>query len=241
MECNVQGGQLTFLGQTVALPPAIACPDCAGELLIPVDAFTFGGDIKAKLIGTENYGTKKLLALELGGRRLYAMTEEEVTGETVGLSLDAKKLAILSGGEEIVSPMPATVSLGGKFRKVKVQEEVDGKKKKVVEFKLSVEGVDFPAPERISTKLLASLGVRRAFSKELRFECTPYDITFAEDGIPAEVVKTVDYGTETFAVCKVGEREFFVKTEGEVAGRVHLVPALEKLAVIQADMDIRLV
>ena len=241
VSCTVEGGKLSFLGHTVALPPAIECPDCTGELLIPVDALTVGGEIEAKLIGVESYGEKKLLALELGERRIYAVTDEELTGKTVGLSLDTKRIAILAGGEEVVSPMPATVVLGGKFKKVKEEAEVDGKKKKVIRFKLEVEGVDFAAPENVSTKLLAALGVRRAFSKELRFECTPYDVAFAENGIPADVVRTVDYGREKFAVCKLAEREIFVKTDTEISGQVHLVPDLEKISVIQADMDIRLV
>lgn len=290
LDCEVQDKTLTFLGEKVTLPPAIECESGVGELLIPSDAIKLGGDITAKVIGTEVILGKKLLSMEISGRRIFAVVDEDVTTPTVNISIDMKKITILRDGKEVVSPMPETVSFDGNFTKKKVVEDVpeteaerakrlakeqkkaaketpaeDGqgaeenaaieqapaaeepvvtKRKKVVKFSLEIENAEFPAPEEIAQKLIAALTIKRVFDKKYRFECTPYDLTLAEEGIKAEVVSVADYGAERFAKCKVGEKTIYVKLDDSIASlgeTVHLVPDIDKLAIIQADMDIRLV
>ncbi len=276
LDCEVHGRTLTFLGQGVELPPAIVCESGVGELLIPSDAIKLGGDIVANVIGTEVILGKKLLSMELGGRRIFAVVDEEVTTPTVNISIDMKKITLLRDGKEIVSPMPETVSFDGNLTKKKVVEDVPeteeerakrlakGKKdanaegeenaaaeepvrtksKKVVKFSLKIEGAEFPAPDEIAQKLIAALTIKRVFEKDYRFECTPYDLTIAEEGIEAHVEGICDYGAERFAKCTVGEKVIYIKLDDSIATlpkSIHLVPDIEKLAIIQADMDIRLV
>ena len=50
-----------------------------------------------------------------------------------------------------------------------------------------------------------------------------------------------DYGAEKFAVCKIGEKEAYVSVDHDVEGMVSLAPNLDELAVIQADIDVRIV
>ncbi len=281
LDCAVNGNVLSFLGQSVQLPPAISCESGAGELLIPTDAIKLGGPITAKVISTEVVIGKKLLQMEIGGRRIFAVVDTDVTTPFVNISLDMKKLTILRGGVEVVSPMPELISFDGRFKKTKVIEEVEVpvkpskkkapeaqpeegtetaetaeaapveevpetkiKRKKVVKFTLAIEDTEFASPDEISQKLIAALTVKRVFDKKFRYECTPYDITFADTGITADVVGIKDYGAEQFVVCKVGDKLVHIKideTTAALQGTVHLVPDIEKLAIIQADMDIRLV
>ncbi len=239
VDCEVKKGVLHFLGREIALPPAIACEDGKGELFLPSDAIYAGGNIPVKVIGSEKIGEKELCETELGGRRLYAVDPGE--GVEKGIGIDMKKIAIWRDGTEIVHPMPLTMRLSGKVTKRKVTKEVEGKNKKVIKFFLSIEGVEFPAPAVISEKLIGALTAKRVFETELVFECTPYGLAVSESGIPATVERMVDYGAEKFALCRVGEKEVYLKTEEDLSGNIFLAPDLGKIGIVQADMDIRLV
>lgn len=245
VDCNVSGGKLTFLGKEVILPPAIKCDDGDGELLIPTDAVTLGGDIKADVIGCENINGKYLLSMRLGTRCVYAVVPYEVNLPTVDISIDPTRISILRGGKEIVSAMPRLVSLKGGFRKITTvkEEEVNGKtkKRKVKDFVLAVEDAQFPASDETAQKLFSAMGVRHALTKALRFECSCYDLTVGDEGISATVEEIVDYGKEKFAKCKIGENSFYVLVKEQVEGVVKLMPDLSRLAIIDDAMDVRMV
>ncbi len=245
LDCEARGGVLTFLGQTFRLPPAIHLDDGNYQLLIPTDAFRLGGDIGLACVETEVVGGKTLCSFELGGRRLFALLEGVHAGEQVRLSFDPKRISVLRGTEEVVSPLPSVASFDGMLKKVREVREVEKKgkikRKKVVEFRLAIENALFNAPEKISDKLITVLSVHRAFTSKLRFECSPYDITFAQEGVSATVEEFLDYGTERFVRCNVGGKSVVVATAEPVEGEVHLVPDLDKLAVIQSDLDIRII
>jgi len=245
VNCSVSGKRLSFLGEEVTLPPAIECEDGEGELLIPTDAITLGGDIKADVIGCENINGKYLLSMRLGTRCIYAVVPEEVTAPTVNIAIDLKSISILRGGEEVVSAMPRLVAFKGGFKKVATvrEEEVNGKikKRKVKDFVLAVEDAQFPASDEVAQKLFSAMGVKQALVKPLRFECSCYDLTFGEEGVTATVEEIVDYGKERFARCAVGGNKFYVFTESEVEGTVKLKPNLETLAIIDDTMDVRMV
>ncbi len=290
LDCEVQNGSVAFLGVKAELPPAIECESGVGELLIPTDAIKLGGDITARVLGVENIQGRKLLSMELGGRRIFAVVEEDVTTPEVNISLDMKKITILRDGAEVVSPMPEKVSFDGRFVKKKVVENVpeteaerakrlkkekkhapapapvqseEGeaevavpaepveeepivtKPKKVIKFSLDIEDAEFNAPEEIAQKLIAALTIKRVFDKKYRYECTPYDLTIGETGIAAKVEAVLDYGTERFAKCAVGDKTVYVKLDDNniptPGTDIRLLPEIDKLAIIQADMDIRLV
>ena len=249
VDCQVKGKTLSFLGVSVALPAAINCPDGKYELLIPTDAIKIGGDIKANAVACENINGKVLLSFELGSRRAYAVVPSEVKSGEVNLSIDLKKISVLGQDGEIVSAMPELIAFDGALVKEKVSEqvEVNGKTKnrKTLKFSLKIGDAKFPVPDAIFKKLVAAMGVKRAFTEELRYECCPYDLKFAgenEEGISAEVTGIADYGAEKFAVCKCGENTVYVHCGEEAPeGNVKLVPDLSALAIIQKDKDIRII
>ena len=244
---KVSGGKLSFLGASVALPPAISCADGDYELLIPTDAVKLGGDIAVEAIACENINGTHLLEFSLMDRRLFAVVPEEIPAGTVRVSIDMKKILLLSDGKEVVSAMPEVLTFEGKLIKEKVQREVTEngktKRKKVVEFSLGIDDAKFLAPDAIANKLISAIGASKAFEKPLRYECSPYDLTIAKDGegITAEVIGTADYGTETFAVCKAGEKVLHVKCDTPCEGTVKLIPDIDKLSIIQADLDIKII
>ena len=131
------------------------------------------------------------------------------------------------------------------MRKNKVVEEVEEKgkivRKKAIRFFLDIEGVEFPAPDNISAKLISALSARKAFEKQLSYECSSYGLLVTENGIPAKVLRIADYGTEKFAVCAIGDKEVYVRTDAELEGEIFLTPDFETMGVIQADMGIRIV
>ncbi|MDE7439715.1 MAG: sn-glycerol-3-phosphate ABC transporter ATP-binding protein UgpC [Clostridia bacterium] len=245
VDCDVKGGVLNFLGNSMQLPPAISCVDGKYELLIPSDAISFKGDVEVNVVSSENINGKTLVSFELGGRRMFAVAEEEVKKGKKKISVDFKRISLLKDGETAVEAMPMNVTFKGKLIKEKVVEEVekDGKTKKakVVKFFFGIGDAKFAAPDDMANKLISAMGVKKAFTEELRYECTPYDLNFDETGISAEVVDTVDYGKEKFAVLKIGEQTAYMLVEGNASGSVRLVPAIDKLAISIAEKDIRII
>jgi len=245
-DCEVKDGKISFLGTELKLPPAITCEEGKRELLIPTDAITLGGeDISVNVISCEEINGKNVVSFELGGRIAFAVVPEPVKNGKAKISVDMKKISLLADGVECVSAMPATMKFEGKLVKTKVVEEVEVKgklkKKKVIKFLLDVAGYNLPCPDVTADKLITAMGVKNAFTDKLIYECSPYDLKFAEEGVEAEVTGIADYGREKFALCKVGEGEVFVSCEGEASGAVKLLPDVDKLSIIQADKNIRII
>ena len=247
VDCKVKDNKLAFLGATLSLPPAITCADGSYELLIPTDAVKLGGEIKVEVISCENINGTIIMECVLGGRRLYAVVPEEVPKGLANISIDLKKISLLSEGGEGVKAMPEVLTFDGKLLKEKVKREVteNGKTKlkKVIEFSLGIEDAKFPVSDATTQKLITAMGVGKAFVNPLRYECGPYDLTIGKDGegITAEVIGMADYGAEIFAVCKAGDKTLYVKCDSPVEGTVKLVPNIDKLSIIQADLDIKII
>ena len=254
--CAVGNGVLHFLGQEIALPPALRGGEGADELLIPTDAITEGGSIAAKVKHTEAIGRSTLHEMELGGRILYAITDNKAE-QTFKIALDMKRLSLRKNGEEVVTPLPSKVRFEGTFKKGdKVKRKPTEKKNIFVrfadavhdffrarkyEYLLGIEDWNIAAPENVATKLIGLLSARGALASNYFFECSPYDITIGEQGISAQVVQICDYGTEKFAQCQVGEKTIFVKVDEPIEGAVKLVLAVDKLSIIQKEKDIRII
>ncbi len=246
LDCEVNDGKIIFLGTELKLPPAIKCENGKYELLIPTDAITMHGSASAVTVSEcEEINGKYVVAFGLGDRRMYAVADEAVKCGKAKIGIDLKKISLLKDGETVVSAMPEIIKLEGKLVKEKVAEtvEVNGKekKKKVIKFFYDVEGYKLPCPDTAATKLITAMGVKRAFTEKLYYECTPYDLSFAEDGIPAGVLNVLDYGKEKFAVCEAGGKTAYVLCEGAVADGAKLVPDVEKLSVIEATHNIRII
>ena len=249
VDCQVKGkgSKISLLGAEIALPPVISCEDGAYEMLIPTDAVKLGGDIQVEVISCENINGTILMNFALGGRRLFAVVPEEVKAGMAKISIDMKKISLLRDGEEVVKAMPELITFEGKLIKEKVKREVSVngkiKKKKMIEFSLGIEDAKFLAPDAIAQKLISAMGASKAFVKPLRYECSPYDFTLRSDGdgITVDVVGMAEYGNEMFAVCKLGEKQMYVKCGLIDGNKMKLIPDIKKLSIIQADLDIKII
>lgn len=245
VDCEVKDGVLAFLENSVALPSAISCGDGKYELLIPSDAISFGGNIEVNVVSSEVINGKILVSFELGGRRMFAVSEEEVKKGKKKISVDLKRVSLMKDGETAVESMPDKVVIKGKLIKEKVAETVekDGKTKKtkVIKFFLGMGDARFDAPDDMAKKLISAMGVKKAFSEELRYECGPYDMKLADSGISGEVERIADYGKEKFAVVKIGGETAYIRVDDKCEGAVHFVPDIDKLAIITSEKDIRII
>ena len=245
LDCTVSGGLLNFLGESIALPPAIECADGEYELLIPVDALKAGKDIGVKVETCENICGKTLLSAELNGKMLYALVPETVTEKTLKLDVDFKKITLLKDGVKVIEPLPEVSRLDGLFVKNKVKKltEADGKVKtvKAIEFSLETEGKRFTVPDTLAQKLFAALGVRKAFNSPLKIECGAGSLIFGENGINARVERMLDYGAEKFVKCRVGEKFVYLLADKDYDGEVRIVPDLDKIGIIEAERNIRII
>ncbi len=247
LDCEVKGGKLSFFGSAVKLPPAIECADGRYELLVPTDAVSFGGtDAEVEVTSCENVNGRYVASFVLGNRTMFALVPEEIKNGKAKITVDLKKISLLSEGETVVSGMAQIMRLEGKLIKEKVVEEVEEngklKKKKVIKFLLDIAGCKMPCPDEIANKLITALGIKKAFVQTLNYEFDAYNLSFVQEGgISADVERVLDYGREKFAVCKIGENVVYVKCEDAVSGEVRLLPDVKGLSIIETGHNIRIV
>lgn len=244
IDCTVKKNNLSFLGCEVALPPAISCEQGKGELILPVTAIQFNGDIQAQVIENENINGQNLVSLDLNGNRLYALSEHPIDKGEIGIGLDFKKIILKIGGNE-VEPMPEINGLDGTFIMDKMYETVttNGKERrqKVTHYSLLIQGVKLEAPAQIYEKMFAVTSGRKVYNSTFRYEWTPYDFKISEAGIEAKAVEMLDYGTEKFLKCVAGEHTLYVNVDKEYSGKVYLVPDVGNVSVIESERQIRIV
>ncbi len=245
VECEVKDGKLSFCGVELELPQAVKCEDLKGELLIPTDAILFDGKWKADVVSCENAGGVNLSALRLNGNRLYAVSTEAVESKSVKIGIDFKKITVVSEGEEKISPMPQTNGFPCKFVKKKTRElaEVNGKmkKKKIVRFGFEIGDAFFETTDETSQKIFAALGIKKSFTAALRMECGADNLSVSEVGIAAEAVRTLDYGTEKYLACAVGDNTVYVKTDKEYSGSICLLPDLAQVGIVETEREIKII
>lgn len=244
VECTVKEGKLNFSGISVQLPPALMCGDGQGKMLLPSNAISFDGDIKTNVVDCEKISDKYLVSFETGGRRMFAVTDTEVSRGEAHISIDFKRIT-LCVGETIIEPMEELVRLEGTFDKVKekVVENKSGTRKTVkkVNFYLNINGVKFPSPEYIAQKIFATLSPRSVFSSRFYYDFTPYTVRIADSGIEGTVEGVSDYGKEKFLRVRVNDKTVNVFTEGPVTGKVFIMPDFNKAGIVEADRGIKLI
>lgn len=245
LECEIKNGTIRLLDSELELPEAVKRADLKGELLLPTNAITFNGNLKADVISCENIGGEYLLALSLNGNRLYAVSQTEVTTKTVNIGIDLKKITVISDGEKVITPMPDHNDFDCKFVKHKSREAVEEngktKKKKIVRFGFTVSDVFFETSDDNSQKIFAALGIADAFKTELRMECSAYDLAVSDHGIAASVVEALDYGNERFLKCNVGTNTVYVKCDDNIDGNIYLLPNLEKIGIVETEREIKII
>lgn len=242
---SVKGGKLNLLGAEIALPEAIDLPNAKYDAIIPTSAVSFGGDISVEITDVEQVNDKRLVYLNAEGKTLFALADADANvSKTAKIGFDLKQLTFNRDGQTVVAALNCENSLKGKLTKQKivVEKEVRGKMKKVndIAFALECCGASFGCPRTLALRLVNG-GGQDVFNKDMTFKFSPYDVTVDEDGIEANVEKIVDYGSERFAVCKVGDVTVNVSVpQGQIPQSVKLKPDVEKLVIIEAASAIRL-
>ncbi len=242
--CEVRDGVLTWMRNSVKLPPAFGDLDGKGTVLIPTNAITFDGNLDANVVGCEQVLGKHLISLEMNGERMFAVSDTEMPLQAVKVGLDLKRITLTIDGRTH-EPLHEVVQFKGKVIKKKETEvrEVGGKSKrqKVINFYLDVSGAQFVAPEHIARKVFSTLSPREVFATDFLYEFTPYDIKIDGKGIEGEVTGMYDYGAEKFAQIRIGEDSVNVHIDAPVSGKVFLSPNFDRAGVIEAARGIRII
>ncbi len=242
--CEVRDGVLTWMRNSVKLPPAFGDLDGKGTVLIPTNAITFDGNLDANVVGCEQVLGKHLISLEMNGERMFAVSDTEMPLQAVKVGLDLKRITLTIDGRTH-EPLHEVVQFKGKVIKKKETEvrEVGGKSKrqKVINFYLDVSGAQFVAPEHIARKVFSTLSPRAVFATDFLYEFTPYDIKIDGKGIEGEVTGMYDYGAEKFAQVRIGEDSVNVHIDAPVSGKVFLSPNFDRAGVIEAARGIRII
>lgn len=243
LTCSVRDGQMKLLGNDISLPNAIKCPNGSGEVLIPVSAIKYDGDIEAKVLGCENINGQILLSLDVNGYRLYALSDHSIENGVVNIGIDFKKIIIKVDNQEI-KPMPLVNGLDGTFVMDNIKESmtVDGKQKikRSTRYSLLINGVKIEAPADVYEKMFSATSGRKVYNSEFRYEWSPYDIEIEDSGLSAEVVDNLDYGTELFVKLAIGEDILYVKSDKPLSGSIHIMPDVAKVSVVEKERQIRI-
>ena len=79
------------------------------------------------------------------------------------------------------------------------------------------------------------------FKKELEVRFSPYQAIVGENGIAASVEKIIPYSTETFAVCKVGEKLINIVTDKNDLTEITFAPDINSAQIFDVERGIRLI
>ena len=247
VDAKVANGQLQMLGSKVSLPQAIQPADGNYEVVIPTAAVTLGNTYNATIAAEENVNGQRLVHLQMGERVLFTIVEPEAKleiGAKVKIDIDLKQVTFESDDVVVVAPLSLTNTLTGKLckEKITVDKEVNGKIKHVKDlaFHLEIAGYKFECPRTLALRIVNG-GGQDIFNKDLQFKFSPYQVTTGTEGIEATVDKVVNYGKESFAVCKVGEETVNILVNADFnETKVMLVPSVDDLEVVEVARNIRL-
>ena len=213
--------------------------------LIPANHAAFAheglkGYVKLPVRSCEKIGKTTLLRLDLGGESVFAIGAEcAESGDTVMTGIDWKKVSVKAEGaqEETLKALEFTNVLSGKM----VRERAD---KEEFNFGLTMGDVTFFTTDYIQKKLFNAAG-RKAFSINLDYDFTPYDVMIAPEGMSATVTAIYNYGQETFASCTVGDKTVNVLLRPNdnvaVGDNVKLTVDVSAMGIVEADRGIRLI
>ena len=239
----VKDGGLLILGTKLALPPAMNIDEGKWLVNIPTESVSLGGNIAVQSVEEEKVNEQILLHIKVDDTTLFAIKAE--SGESVeSISIDLKKLTFIAD-EKTFEAIPNKNTLDGKLARkpVKTEKEVNGKMKKVKDFKYSylIEGHDFECPYQAAMRIVSGGGIE-VFNKEIAISFSPYQVKVADTGISAKVEKVLDYGNENFALCDVSGKKVYVSVEkGFDMTDVMLDIDTQNVSVVEKARDIRLI
>lgn len=233
LDCESRGGKLQFCNAEIPIPSAIHLDEGEYHLLVPPAAITFGGDISAEVVGCEEINGQVLVSLDIGGRRLFALTDKPVENGKTTIKVDLKSIALYKDGVQVVTPMPMVNTLNGTFAMVK--------NKKQRSYYAVIGGKQLAVPEQIYLKMFAALSGRKVYNTSFDYEWSPYDIAISNDGIEGEVVEMLDYDAEQFAKVNAAGSTLYIKTDKPVSGKVHISPDMSVVRVVEKTRGIKIV
>lgn len=233
LDCVSKDGKLQFCNVEIPIPSAIHLDEGEYHLLVPPAAITFGGDISAEVVGCEEINGQVLVSLDIGGRRLFALTDKPVENGKTTIKVDLKSIAMYKDGAQVVTPMPMVNTLNGTFAMVK--------NKKQRSYYAVIGGKQLAVPEQIYLKMFAALSGRKVYNTSFDYEWSPYDIAISNDGIEGDVVEMLDYGAEQFAKVNAAGSTLYIKTDKPVSGKVHISPDMSVVRVVEKTRGIKIV
>ncbi len=236
---SVNDGVLTLLGNKISLPSAFDVADGDCKVTIPTAAVSFGGNIPAKAVNQEDVNGKLLVHLQVGDRVLFALTDLPPQADT-NISIDLKQLTIEQNGSTTQLPLRLVNSLPARLGRQKTDNKTAKGKTSDWQYSLCVSETQLHCPSELGQRIVAG-GGKSILSKELEVRFDPYVTIVPQGGITAVVLKTADYGTERFAVCRVGEETVNIAVPNDFEGtELHIELNPEQLAIIEKERAMRL-
>ena len=233
LDCESRGGKLQFCNVEILIPPAICLNEGEYHLLVPPAAITLGGNIPAEVVGCEEINNQVLVSLDVGGKRLFALTDRPVENGKIAIKVDLKSVALYKDGVQVVAPMPMVNTMNGTFAMVK-----NGKERS---YYAVIGGKQLTVPELVYLKMFAALSGRKVYNTSFDYEWSPYDLAISDDGIDGEVIEMLDYGTEQFAKVNAAGSTLYIKTDKPVSGKVHICPDMNSVGVVEKSRGIKIV
>lgn len=244
---EIKEGKLEMLGDSIDLPQAITAENGEYDIVIPTAAISIGNTIDATIIKEENVNGQRLVHLQVADRVLFAIVDKDENIEknaTVKIDIDLKQITFEHGNDVVVEPLNLVNTLPAKFGKEKVviTKEVRGKMKKVrdLAFYFEIAGQKFDCPIDFAIRIINGSGMD-IFKKELEVRFSPYQAIVGENGIAASVEKIIPYSTETFAVCKVGEKLINIVTDKNDLTEITFAPDINSAQIFDVERGIRLI
>lgn len=233
LDCVSKDGKLQFCNVEIVIPPAISLPDGNYHLLVPPAAITLEGNISAEVVGCEEINGQVLVSLDIGGRRLFALTDKPVENGKTTIKFDLKSIAVYKDSTQVVTPMPMVNTLNGTFAMVKNKKERS--------YYAIIGGKQLAVPEQVYLKMFAALSGRKVYNTSFDYEWSPYDIAISNDGIEGDVVEMLDYGAEQFAKVNAAGSTLYIKTDKPVSGKVHISPDMSAVGIVEKTRGIKIV
>lgn len=227
----------------IELPSAFSMEDGNYKLTIPVDAVEKGNDVVGTVKKVEEVNGKYLHYVETGGQIIFALFDEETSGE-ITLGIDLKKVTCSIGDKIVHEAIPAFNTLSGKMLRQRNKDKRTFKEivksAAIPKFSFETMGHRFECTRELASKLVG-IGGTKIIGKALSFEFSPQDVEIATDGIPFSVEKILDYGTERYAKCERDGVVLYAKVGGDFNEEsIDVVLPVDKMSIFDVEDQIRL-
>ena len=241
IKCSVEKGKISFEGQEIELPPAIACADHKeAELSMPISALVLGkGNGKAKIQWIENIDGRILYFLKVGELTLFALEEGEAKykiGDEVAFDIDTCCISIEACG---IAPLKRENVLSGVF----VREKNESKK--AYNFFMEMAGQRLLPTVSLCKKLFACKGTK-IFHTALEYVFDAHNVKVVENAkentaLSGEVIEILDYGYIKYSRIAIGNETVVAAYDGKIGEKVQLSLDCDSITIKDKALDITIV